>query len=94
MAQNIHPPSNTCKFTNLSLTNNSLTSFYVNPISANEVLNHLNELKLPKSVESNGIPIRYIRVHKMASCIIATTLTKLYSYCTEGTFPILKIAEE
>ena len=30
----------------------------------------------------------------MASCIIATTLTKLYNYCIEGTFPdILKIAE-
>ena len=94
MAQNIYPPSNTCKFTNLSLINNSLTSVYVNPISANEVglLNHLNELKLSKSVGSNGIPIKYI---KMASCIIAPTLTKLYNYCIEeGTFPdILKIAE-
>ena len=50
MAQNICPPSNTCKFTNLSLINNSLTSFYVNPISANKVLNHLNQLKLSKSV--------------------------------------------
>ena len=92
MAQNTHPPSNTCKFTNLSLVNNNLTSFYVNPISANEVLNHLNELKLSKSVGSNGILIRYII---MASCIIAPTLTKLYNYCIEeGTFPdILKIAE-
>ena len=92
MAQNIHPPSNTCRFTNLSLINDSLTSFYVNPFSANEVLNHLNVLKLSKSVRSNGIPIRYI---KMASCIIAPTLTKLYNYCIEeGTFPdILKIAE-
>ena len=92
MARNIHPPSNTCKFTNLSLINDSLTSFYVNPISTNEVLRHLNELKLSKSVGSNGIPIRYI---KMASCIIAPTLTKLYNYCIEeGTFPnILKIEE-
>ena len=84
MAQNIHPPSNICKFTNLSLIYNSLTSFYVNPISANEVLNHLNELKLSKRVGSNGIPIRYT---KMASSVIAPTLTKLYIPCIEeGTF--------
>ena len=37
MVRNIHPPSNICKFTNLSLINNSLTSFHVNPIRTNEV---------------------------------------------------------
>ena len=85
MANKIHQPSSSCPFTETSLLHSSPNSFFLKPISIEEVLIELNNIDPAKSSNSDNPPNKYI---KLAASTIAPTLTFLYNKCiTTSTFP-------
>ena len=69
-----------------------LQSFFLSPITEEEILMHLRDLNTSKSTPTTCPSIKYI---KMAANIITPILTKLFNCCIEtGTYPdILKVSE-
>ena len=68
-----------------SLICTSLKSFFLQPISIEEVSHELTTLDPLKSTQSDNPPVKYI---KLATGVIAPTLTKLFNHCiTTCTFP-------
>ena len=91
MANKINPTKNT-KTTPTSLISTTINSFFLQPISVEEVLHELRNLDPSKSTRSDNPPVKYI---KLAAGVIAPTLTNLFNHCiTTSTFPkSLKISE-
>ena len=71
---------------------NNPNTFFLDPITINEVEKNIVELDPNKKTSIHGIPIKFI---KMSSSIISPILKELFNQCIyQGTFPdILKIAE-
>ena len=91
MANKINPTKNT-KTTPTSLICTTINSFFLQPISVEEVLHELRNLDPSKSTQSDNSPIKCI---KLAAGVIAPTLTNLFNHCiTTSTFPkSLKMSE-
>ena len=84
MAKKINSSKNTTT-TPTSLICTSLKSFFLQPISIEELSHELTTLDPSKSTQSDNPPVKYI---KLATGIIAPTLTKLFNHCiTISTFP-------
>ena len=85
MANKIHQPSSSCPFTKTSLLHSYPNSFFLKPISIEEVLIELNNINPAKSTNSYSPPNKYI---KLAASTIASTLTFLLNQCIlTSTFP-------
>ena len=71
---------------------NSCYSFFLKPLTEEQILNHMRNLNPSKSSGMQGIPIKFI---KPASILLAPVLTKLFNIAIEqATFPtIFKTAE-
>ena len=83
MANKLSVPSTT--FTATSLIPSSAKSFFLKPISLDEVFHQLKGLNPAKSTKSDSPPIKYI---KLAASVIASPLTNLFNRCIEtGTYP-------
>ena len=83
MANKLSVPSTT--FTATSLIPSSAKSFFLKPISLDEVFHQLKSLNPAKSTKSDSPPIKYI---KLAASVIASPLTNLFNRCIEtGTYP-------
>ena len=91
MANKINPTKNT-KTIPTSLICTTINSFFLQPISVEEVSHELTNLDPLKSTRSDNLPVKYI---KLAAGVIAPTLTNLFNYCiTTSTFPkSLKLSE-
>ena len=60
-------------------------SFYLRPITEQEVRNHINQLNQSKSVRPSDPPIKFI---KMAKDVISPFLTKIFNLCIiKGEYP-------
>ena len=83
------PPAKHSYINNISSTP---YSFYLKPVTQDEIINHLQNLNSSKSTATNEISIKFI---KIAAHVIASILTKLYNICiSEGSFPnILKLSQ-
>ena len=82
MANKLSVPSTT--FTATSLIPSSAKSFFLKPISLDEVFHQLKSLNPAKSTKSDSPPIKYI---KLAASVIASPLTNLFNRCIEtGTY--------
>ena len=81
MAKDI-PTAKHCYIKNIS---NTPYSFYLKPITQEEIIPQLQNLNSAKSAAPNNIPIKFI---KITTHVIAPTLTKLYNISiSEGVFP-------
>ena len=91
MANKINPTKNT-KTTPTSLIGTKINSFFLQPISVEEVFHKLRNLDPSKSIRSDNPPVKYI---KLAAGVIAPTLTNSFNCCiTTSTFPkSLKMSE-
>ena len=87
----INPTKNT-KTSPSSLICTTINSFFLQPISVEEVFRELTNLDPSKSTQSDNPPVKYI---KFAAGVIAPTLTNLLNHCiTASTFPkLLKMSE-
>ena len=67
-------------------------SFYLSPITEEEILYHIRNINSRKFTGINNIPIKFI---KIASVVVTPQLTNLYNDCiSKGVFPdILKISQ-
>ena len=88
MAKDI-PPAKHNYINNISSTP---YSFYLKPVTQEEIIHHLQNLNTSKSTTTNDIPIKFI---KIAARVTAPILTKLYNTCiSEGSFTnILKLSQ-
>jgi len=70
----------------------SSRSFFINPVVEEEIIEKINKLNANKSIKTNEIPIKFL---KIAKAVIAPILTKLINCCIEqGIFPdVLKTAQ-
>ena len=85
MANKVHRPPSSCPFTETSLLHSSPNSFFLKPISIEEVLIELNKIDPPKSSNSDSPSNKYI---KLAASTIASTQTFLFNQCIlTSTFP-------
>ena len=91
MANKIKPTKNT-KITPTSLICTKLNSFFLQPISVEEVSHELTNLDSSKGSRFENLPVKYM---KLAAGVIAPTLTNLFNHCiTTSTFPkSLKMSE-
>ena len=82
-----------CSFTDTSLiVNNNSNSFFLHPISVDEICKHIIGMKSNKSAGNFGIPIKYI---KTAVDVISPILTKIYNqFIITGSFPDLLLVAE
>ena len=92
MANALQHPFSNSTLTSTSFIKSSKNSFFLEPITVEEVFRELKNLDLSKSTKSDSPPVKYI---KLAAPIIAPTLTNLYNKCIKtSTFPnILKVSE-
>ena len=74
------------------MVNNNSNSFFLPPISVDEIRKHIIGMKSNKSTGKFGIPVKYI---KIAVDVISPILTKIYNQCIiTGSFSdVLKVAE-
>ena len=75
-----------------SLIKNNPNTMFLEPITNEEVVNHISQLDPNNNTSNHEIPTKFI---KMASCVISPILTNLFNQCIcQATYPdILKIAE-
>ena len=88
MAKDI-PPAKSNYINNIASTP---YSFYLNPITEEEILYHIRNLNSRKCSGINNIPIKFV---KIASVVITPILTNLHNDCiSKGIFPdILKVSQ-
>ena len=85
MASNISCSPNTSKFRPETFIPSNGSSFFLHPITVEEVTKHLNDLNPSKSAGPENIPIRFI---KMSTVVVAPILTELYNQCIKSsTYP-------
>ena len=78
MASKIHHSLSSCSFTETSLHHSSLNTYFLKPISTEEVLIELNNVDAAKSTNSDSISNKYI---KLAASAIVPTVTFLFNQC-------------
>ena len=72
-----------------SLITHNISSFYIKPITIDEIIKHIKQLNPSKSTGPDGIPIKYLIT---SVTVIAPDLVEMYNNCIESaTYPkILK----
>ena len=75
-----------------SLFTHNIPSFYIKPITTDEIIKHIKQLNPSKSTGHDGIPIKYLI---MSVTVMASILAEMYNNCIESaTYPeILKFGQ-